>query len=156
VLHNPSNLNQVTEQIIGAAIAVHRTFGAGLLESVYRSCLVVELRANGLRCETERPLRLVYRGVTVGNRFRVDLVVDDVVVVEVKAVEAVSPVHLAQVITYLKLTGCQIGLLINFNVPALRGGVRRLLHPDVTKSLKNGTFVDPEPPATRDAENRGG
>jgi GxxExxY protein len=80
----------------------------------------------------------VYRGVTVGKGFRIDVVVEDAVVVEVKAVQALSPVHLAQVITYLKLTGCRLGLLINFNVPLLRGGVRRLLHPDVARELKNG------------------
>lgn len=149
MLHNPGNLNPLTDRIIGAAIAVHRTFGAGLLESIYRECLIVELRAMGVRCEAERLLPVVYRGVSVGNGFRVDVVVEDAVVVEVKAVAAVSPVHLAQVITYLKLTGCRLGLLINFNVPVLRAGVRRLLHPDVARALKNGqsTMAGPTTPA---------
>ena len=130
MLYDPSRLNSLTERIVGAAIAVHRTFGAGLLESVYRQCLLIELRAAGLRLDAERYIRLTYRGIAIGTAFRVDVIVEDAVVVEVKAVAAVAPVHLAQVITYLKLTGCPIGLLINFNVPVLHKGVRRLLHPE--------------------------
>jgi GxxExxY protein len=93
------------------------------LESVYRSCLLVELRAQGLRFETERRVPLIYRGVPIGYGFRIDVIVEETIVVEVTAIDAVAPVHLAQVITYLKLTGCRIGLLINFNVPVLRNGV---------------------------------
>ena len=133
MLHNPSNLNPLTERIIGAAITVHRAFGAGLLESVYRHCLLVEFRVAGLRFEAERHIPLTYRGTIVGGGFRLDMIVEDAVVVEVKAIGAISPIHLAQVITYLKLTGCPVGLLINFNVPALRQGVRRLLHPDTIR-----------------------
>jgi GxxExxY protein len=121
-------LNLLTEQVIGCGIAVHRTFGPGLLESIYTPCLVIELRASGLRVDTERQIPVKYRGVEVA-RFRIDILVEGRVVVEVKAVQALAPIHSAQVITYLKLTGCPVGLLMNFNVPVLREGLRRLVRP---------------------------
>jgi GxxExxY protein len=129
MLENPAGLNALSEKIIGCGIAVHRVFGAGLLESVYRPCFEIELRANGLRVDAERRIPLVYRGVEV-SCFRIDLVVEDLILVEIKAVDCLAPVHSAQVITYLKLTNCPIGLLFNFNVPLLKDGVRRLVHPD--------------------------
>jgi GxxExxY protein len=129
MLENPAGLNPLTEKIIGAGIAVHRVFGPGLLEAVYRACLVLELKAKGLRVETERSIPLVYRGVEVGHPYKMDLIVEGQVVVEAKAVHALAPVHEAQVITYLKLTGCPVGLLMNFNVPLLKDGVNRVVLP---------------------------
>jgi GxxExxY protein len=126
-----SGLEQLTEQIIGSAIAVHNTLGLGLLESIYNRCLVVELRARALRVETERPVYVVYRDVPIESPFKVDLVVEESVVVEVKAVQAFAPVHHAQVISYLKLTACPVGLLINFNVTLLKNGIRRVVRPDL-------------------------
>jgi GxxExxY protein len=127
----PQELKELTGRIIASAIAVHRETGPGLLESIYKTCLILELRARSLDVETERPLTVVYRGVSIDSHFRLDIIVDGSVVVEVKAVTNVAPVHHAQVITYLKLTGCPVGLLINFNVPVLAQGVRRVVRPDL-------------------------
>jgi GxxExxY protein len=135
MLENPDGINPLTEKIIGCAIEVHRAFGAGLLESVYSNCLQIELRANGMAFEAQKPIPLIYREVHVRPGFQVDLLVEGLVVVEVKAVAAIAPVHLAQVITYLKLTGCAVGLLINFNVSALKTGVRRLVHPSGQQNI---------------------
>jgi GxxExxY protein len=98
--------------------------------------MVVELRFRGIVPETERPVPVNYRGITVAH-FRLDLVVDNAIVVEIKAVKALEPIHQAQVITYLKLTGCPVGLLINFNVPLLRNGIRRLSRPDLYRHDRN-------------------
>ncbi len=125
-----AEIDQLTERIIGCAIEVHRTLGAGLLESVYRECMVTELRNGQLRFETERRLKLMYKGTPISSQLRLDLLVEGIVVVELKTVERIHPIHLAQVITYLKLTGCAAGLLLNFNVTSLRSGIRRLTHPD--------------------------
>ena len=102
--------NEITSKIIGAAIEVHRVLGPGLLESVYEHCLVRELQAEGLRVSRQLALPLVYKGETLEGLFRLDLVVEDQVIVEIKAVEALNEVHLAQVITYLKLTNLSLGL----------------------------------------------
>lgn len=123
-----SALNDITGRTLGAAIEVHRTLGPGLLESTYLRCLQLELAAQKLRFETQRRVPIVYKGAVLDVSYRVDLVVDDRVVVEVKAVAALEPVHHAQVLTYLRLTGCPVGLLINFNVPRLMEGVKRLIH----------------------------
>lgn len=127
----PPPLEELTGLIIACGIEVHKETGPGLLESIYKTCLILELRARGLRVDTERPLALVYRGVPVDSHFRLDIVVDELVVVEVKALTQVAAVHHAQVITYLKLTGCPVGLLINFNVSVLTNGVRRVVRPDL-------------------------
>ncbi len=124
------DIDGLAETVIGAAIEVHRTLGPGLLESVYRECLMVELAAAHLAVEQERRVPLQYKGQPIKSVLRLDLLVEDSLVVELKAVEIVNPVHLAQVITYLKLTGFPAGLLMNFNVPSLRTGLRRLNHPD--------------------------
>jgi GxxExxY protein len=117
----------LTEQIIGAAIEVHRKLGPGLLESVYRACLARELALRGLSFEQEKPLPVEYKGVLIDCSYRLDFVVAGKVVVEVKAVDALLPVHEAQLLTYLKLTGCRVGLLINFNVSVLKDGIKRLV-----------------------------
>jgi GxxExxY protein len=127
---NDDEVQALTETIIGCAIEVHRTMGPGLLESVYRECLIVELRASRLHVEGERPVSLEYKGERIKAKLTLDLLVEGCVVVELKAVECLHAVHLAQVITYLKLTGCPAGLLMNFNATSLRAGLRRLDHPE--------------------------
>ena len=119
-------LGSLTERVIGCAITVHKATGPGLLESVYKTCLVIELRARGLEVATECNLPLFYKGCQLEVGYRADMIVDKAVVVEVKAVDTLAPVHQAQVITYLKLTGCPVGLLFNFNGPVLRHGIRRV------------------------------
>lgn len=127
----PSNMDSITEKVIGCAIAVHRAFGPGLLESVYRECMAIELRAEDLRVDSERRVALEHRGQRIAGDLKVDLLVENCLIVELKAVERIHPVHLAQVITYLKLTGCPVALLINFNATTVRGGLRRLVHPNL-------------------------
>ena len=124
-------LGDLRERVIGCAIEVHRQLGPGLLESIYRDCLSIELRSAGLQVERERRVLLEYKGQPVGDNLKLDLIVENRVVIEVKAVEQIHPVHLAQVITYLKLTGIPTGLLMNFNVTSLRSGLRRLDRPDL-------------------------
>ena len=124
-----ARIESLTARVIGCAIQVHRTLGPGLLESVYRDCMLIEMRANGLRVERERRVSLKYREQLIHSSLTMDLVVEECVVVELKAVENIHPVHLAQVVTYLKLTGYPAGLLLNFNVTSLRAGLRRLVHP---------------------------
>jgi GxxExxY protein len=119
----PHEIEQLTEKIIGCAIEVHRVLGPGLLESVYRECLLIELRREQLRVESERQVALDYKGHRVAGRLRID--------VELKAVDHLQAVCLAQVITYLKITGYPAGLLMNFNCTSLRAGLRRLDHPDL-------------------------
>lgn len=118
-------INQITEAIIGAAIEVHRALGPGLLESAYEECLCHELTIQQVLFERQRALPVVYKGLHLDCGYRLDLVVADRVVVEIKAVEQLLPVHEAQLLTYLKLGGWQVGLLINFNVPVLKQGIRR-------------------------------
>jgi GxxExxY protein len=118
-------LNRITERIIGAAIEVHRTLGPGLLESAYHACLLHELRQQGLEVEKEKTLPVVYKGVTLDCGYRIDLLIEKTVVVELKAVDELTPIHEAQVLSYLKLSGCPIGLLINFNVRQLSQGIKR-------------------------------
>jgi GxxExxY protein len=119
--------NQVTERIIGGVIEVHRALGPGLLESVYEECLAIELGLRKLRVVRQLPIPVVYKGRRVGVDLKIDLLVEDHVVVELKAVERLLPIHDAQLLTYLRLTSKPLGLLINFNVPVLKDGVRRLI-----------------------------
>jgi GxxExxY protein len=124
-----SSVNRITHEVLAAAIEVHRTFGPGLFERVYEPCFHYELRARKLQFETQRLVPILYKGMQFGATYRVDLIVEGVVVVEMKCVAVVLPVHEAQVLTYMKLTTCPFGLLINFNVPRLMDGVRRLVLP---------------------------
>jgi len=118
----------LTENIIGAAIEVHRALGAGLLESAYQVCLAREFTLRGLSFEQERPVPVIYKDVKLDCGYRMDFLVNDKVVVELKAVDQMHPVYEAQLLTYLKLTGYKVGLLINFNVPLLKNGIiRRVL-----------------------------
>ena len=120
--------NEVTDRIIGSAIEVHRRIGPGLLESIYSECLAMELTLRGVRFEREVPVPVIYREQRVAVDLRIDLLVERCVVVELKAVEKLLPVHDAQLLTYLRLTQQSVGLLINFNVPALKNGLRRLVN----------------------------
>ena len=123
-------IEAVANAVIGCAIEVHRVLGPGLLESIYQECLVIELRRNQLPVEIERRIPFDFKGQRVRNRLKIDLLVDNCVIVELKAIERLLPVHSAQVITYLKLTGFPIGLLMNFNAETLKAGLKRLDHPD--------------------------
>jgi len=116
-------LNGITEAVIGGAIAVHKALGPGLLESTYAACLEHELRMCGLKVEREKPLGVSYRGVRLDCGYRVDLLVEGQAIVELKAVKAFEPFHEAQLLTYLKLAGLKVGLLLNFNVPLLKDGI---------------------------------
>jgi GxxExxY protein len=120
-------VNELTEKIIGAAIAVHKELGPGLLESAYEACLVYELAQSGLKIESQKPLPVSYRGVQVDCGYRIDLLVEDQIILELKSVEKIEPIHEAQLLSYLKLSGYKIGLLINFNVKLLRTGIRRFV-----------------------------
>jgi GxxExxY protein len=117
----------LTRQVIGAAIEVHRQLGPGLLESTYEACLCHELGLSGIGFDFQIPLPLVYKGIRLDCGYRIDLLVENVVIAEVKAVAALAPIHEAQLITYLKLGGVKVGLLINFNVLLLKDGIRRLV-----------------------------
>jgi GxxExxY protein len=121
-------LNGITESIIGAAIQIHRTVGPGLLESVYEACLAYELKKRGLTVEQQKPVPLVYEEVKLECGYRMDLLVEHSVVVEVKSIEALAPVHAAQTLSYLRLSGCKVTLLINSNVAVLKDGIRRFIN----------------------------
>ena len=119
--------NDVTGAVIGAAIEVHRTLGPGLLESVYEECLCRELELRNIPFERQKTLPLKYKGTEIDCGYRPDIVVGSEVVIELKACNALEPIHDAQLLTYLRLTGIKVGLLINFNVPVLREGIKRLM-----------------------------
>jgi GxxExxY protein len=129
MLLDDERLNGLTGSILGCAIEVHRVLGPGLLESVYKTCLHHELSSRKLRFISHRRIPVIYKGADIEGAYQLDLMIEDAVIVEIKAVEAILPVHKAQLYTYLRLTKCRTGLLINFNVPKLMDGVRRLLNP---------------------------
>ena len=117
----------LSERVLGACIEVHRHLGPGLLESAYEQCLCHELSLTGLSFDRQRPLPVTYKGVMLACGYRLDVVVEEKLVLELKAVDHLLPVHEAQVLTYLKLTDLDVGLLVNFNTPVLRRGIRRLV-----------------------------
>jgi len=121
------NLNEITRAVIGAAISVHRVLGPGLLESAYEACLAYDLSDLGFKVERQKALPVKYRGVFLDCGYRIDLLVEGKVVVELKAVERLERIHEAQLLSYLKLSGCKVGLLINFNVRVLKNGIRRMV-----------------------------
>lgn len=121
---NPQ-INKVTGEVIGAAIEVHRALGAGLLERAYRECLCKELSLRGIFHQRELPMPINYKGLTLESGYRVDILVESLVPLELKAVDAIHPLHEAQLLTYMRLGGWQVGLLINFNVQILKDGIRR-------------------------------
>ena len=120
--------NALSRQVIGAAIEVHKELGAGLLESAYEFCLKTELERQGLEVETQVDLPLFYKGEPTGKSYRIDMLVENKIVIELKSVEKLLPIHEVQLVTYLKLTNNAIGLLINFNVPVLKDGVKRKIN----------------------------
>ncbi len=126
---DPVAINKFTERIIGCCIEVHRELGPGLLESVYEECLGIALAQAGLQFERQREIPVHFRGQQLQQTFRFDLFVENLVVVEIKAVDSIKPVHKAQVITYLKLVPAPIGLLCNFNSHQMVSGIHRLIHP---------------------------
>lgn len=129
MLLDDARLNEITGTILTGAIEVHRVLGPGLLESIYLTCLRYELEQRGLHYVVQQAVPVRYKSAQLDAVFRIDLIVERLVVVEVKAVEALLPVHASQVLTYLRVTECPAGLLINFNVPRLMDGVKRLIRP---------------------------
>lgn len=121
-------LNDLTEKIIGCAIKVHRVLGPGLLESAYEVCLVHELRKAGLKAERQVALPVIYEGLRLDADYFIDILVEDTVVIELKSVEHILPIHEAQLLTYLKLANKKLGLLINFNVTLLKNGIKRRIN----------------------------
>jgi GxxExxY protein len=122
-----TNINEISQTIIGAAIEVHRTLGPGLLESAYEQCLSHEFSLRQIAVERQKPLHIDYKGVALDCGYRLDFLVSGMVVVEVKAIEALLPIHQAQLLSYLKLGGWKLGLLINFHAPLLRQGIKRVV-----------------------------
>jgi GxxExxY protein len=120
-------MNRVGTEIVRAATKIHAQLGPGLLESAYRACLAQELALRGLGVRVEVPVPIVYEGMKLPVGFRIDVLVEECVVVEVKAVESVHPVHHAQVLTYLQLTGHRLGYLLNFHVPLMKEGIKRFI-----------------------------
>jgi GxxExxY protein len=127
VCSRPLRINDITGSIVNSAMKVHSVLGPGLLESAYQACLAHELRTRGLEVATQVGLPLIYEGQKLELGYRMDLVVENRVVVEVKSVEAIHPIHHAQLLSYMRLSGMRVGLLINFNVLHLRDGVKRMV-----------------------------
>tara|TARA_R110002072_G_scaffold100891_6_gene222400 strand:- start:319 stop:717 length:399 start_codon:yes stop_codon:yes gene_type:complete len=127
---NPAILteNELATEVIGCAITVHRSLGPGLLENAYQQCLAYELKNLGLSIEVEKPMPLIYDEIEMDCGYRVDILVEKKLILELKAVEALNDVHLAQTLTYLKLSGCKLGLLMNFNVAILKNGIKRVVN----------------------------
>ena len=122
------NMNQLSSKIIGAAIEVHKTLGPGLLESAYEECLCHELSIQGLLFEKQKPLSVDYKGKKLDCGYRMDIVVEKEVIIELKSCEKIEPIHKAQLLTYLKLSGLNLGLILNFNVPLMRDGIVRIVN----------------------------
>jgi len=130
MLEDPFGTNPLTRKIIGCGIEVHTWIGPGVFENVYFECLDYELRGQGLHVELQRAVPIVYRGVPLKSRYYIDMIVEDIVIVELKAVSRLAEIHRQQLLTQLKLTGLPVGLLMNFNVVRLADGVKRVVHPD--------------------------
>jgi len=122
------DINTLSGKIIGAAIEVHKVLGPGLLESTYEECICHELNMRDVSFERQKPLPLIYKGRSLDCGYRLDLVVEDVIVVELKSCNNIEPIHEAQLLTYLKLSGLKLGLLLNFNVPVMRNGIVRIVN----------------------------
>ena len=120
--------NEISKIILGCALKIHKALGPGLLESAYQECLFYELKKAGLSVEKEKALPLIYEDVNLEVGYRIDLLVENKVVVEIKSVEGLNDIHLAQILTYLKLSDCKLGLLINFNEALLKNGFRRVVN----------------------------
>jgi len=123
-----SDINNLTGEVIGAAIEVHKTLGPGLLESIYEECLCKELELRSIPYKRQQELPVEYKGFKLNSMYRLDIVVAKELIVELKACDSIQPIHEAQLLTYLKLMGIKVGLLINFNVPVLKDGIKRLVN----------------------------
>lgn len=121
-------LNNISEIIIGKAIEVHKVLGPGLLESTYEACLKYELTQTGFKVENQKSVPIIYKGIAIGNGYRLDMIIEDSVIIELKSIELVLPIHKAQLLSYLRLTGLSLGLLINFNVDVLKKGIFRVVN----------------------------
>jgi GxxExxY protein len=132
------SFDDLTQRVIGACIEVHRAMGPGLLESVYEACLCYELAEMRLPFERQKPMPLIYKGIRLDCGYRLDIVVENRLILELKAVETLLPIHQAQLLTYLKLSNRSLGLLINFNVPVLKNGLKRIVNnfPDPCTSVR--------------------
>ena len=130
MIENPAILteNELSKEVIGCAITVHRSLGPGLLENAYQQCLAYELRNLGLKVEVEKSMPLIYDDVEMDCGYRIDILVENKLIIELKAVEEINDVHLAQTLTYLKLSGCKLGILMNFNVAILKNGIKRVVN----------------------------
>ena len=120
-------INDITKKIIGAAIEVHKTLGPGLLEKTYELCLIHELKIRGLKCESQKPVPIEYKGIVLDDSLRLDLVVEDKVIVELKATNEILPIHKAQIMSYMRLSNIKVGLIINFHVRLLKDGIERII-----------------------------
>jgi GxxExxY protein len=118
---------ELSGKVIGCAIEVHKNLGPGLLESAYERCLSYELNAQGIKYETQKDLPIVYKGLKINSGYRIDLIVENSIIVELKSVDIILPIHEAQLLTYMKLAGIKVGLLINFNVKKLKSGIKRFV-----------------------------
>ena len=122
------DINQLSSQIIGAAIEVHKALGPGLLESAYEKCLCHELKLRGLSFASQKPLSLIFKGEKMDCGYQLDIVVENTIILELKSCEKIEPIHKAQLLTYLKLSGLKLGLLLNFNMPVMRDGIVRIVN----------------------------
>lgn len=121
------DINILTNKVLGLAFEVHTQLGAGLLESTYESCLFYELKDNNINVERQKKLPIIYKGIQLDTDYRIDLLIDNQLIIELKSVEALQPVHSAQLLTYMKLSNLKYGLLLNFNVPHLKQGIKRFI-----------------------------
>ena len=122
------DINKLSSKIIGAAIEVHKALGPGLLESAYEECICRELSLGGFSLERQKPLAVRYKGIKLDCGYRLDVVVENTIILELKSCEKIEPIHKAQILTYLKLSGLSLGLLLNFNVPVMRDGIVRIVN----------------------------
>jgi GxxExxY protein len=145
-MQEKDRLDSITRRIIGAAIEVHRRIGPGLLESAYEACLAYDLREMGFKVEQQKPLPLVYKNVKLDCGYRLDLVVNDVIVVEIKAIEQLAPIHDAQLLSYLRLSQKRVGLLINFHVRVLKNGLKRIVNDFPDSAISASSAVNNKVP----------
>ncbi len=122
------DINELSSKVIGAAIEVHKSLGPGLLESTYEECICYELNLSGFSLERQKPLSVRYKGVKLDCGYRLDVVIENAIILELKSCKKIEPIHKAQLLTYLKLSGLNLGLLLNFNVPVMRDGIVRVVN----------------------------
>jgi GxxExxY protein len=147
IVRTAAELNRIAEEIIGGGIAVHRAVGPGCFESAYTPCLEYELRKRGLKFAAKVPITIQYESLVIPRAYEADFIVEASVVVEVKATSALGPIDARQVLTYLRFTGCPLGLLMNFGAPTMLAGIKRLVHnfPDSTASPRRGEASNERP-----------